>query len=267
MLVLGMDFTSSPSRKKPLVCVRAKLQGNHLDVKADDVVSWPSFTGFEFELKRSGPWIAGIDFPFGQSKTFLENSGWPMEWSAYVSYVQTFNRKDFCNHLNQYKADRGKGDKEHRRATDCAAGAISPQKLYGVPVGKMFFEGAPRLLQAGVSIPHLLNGDESRVVVESYPGILVRTLIGKVSYKQDVRSKHTPAHHDARQRIFRELKSERAECLYGITLTAPDSVIEDHTGDKVGRPFVCRPGGLGLAESGIWIRRSRQCQSTRRLDL
>jgi hypothetical protein len=50
--------------------------------------------------------------------------------------------------------------------TDIAAGSVSPQKLYGVPVGLMFFEGAPR------PIPKLHYGDPKRIVVEAYPGVL-----------------------------------------------------------------------------------------------
>lgn len=59
---------------------------------------------------------------------------------------------------------RPPGDKEHRRVTDIAAGSISPQKIYGVPVGLMFFEGAPRLIKSGVTIPILQTGDPSRIV-------------------------------------------------------------------------------------------------------
>lgn len=65
-------------------------------------------------------------------------------------------------------------DSEHRRQIDKQARSISPQKLYGVPVGKMFFEGAPRLVDAGVSVPGLLRGDPGRVVVEAYTGVLAR---------------------------------------------------------------------------------------------
>jgi hypothetical protein len=55
--------------------------------------------------------------------------------------------------LEVYRSHRPFGDKEHRRKTDIAASSISPQKLYGVPVGLMFFEGAPRLVKSGVTIP------------------------------------------------------------------------------------------------------------------
>ena len=97
--------------------------------------------------------------------------------------------------MNSYKEGRIAGDKEHRRATDATAGSISPQKLYGVPVGLMFFEGAPRLLASGVSIPHLHAGDPQRIAIEAYPGVLARQIIGRRSYKSDSRKKQTADQH------------------------------------------------------------------------
>jgi hypothetical protein len=72
-------------------------------------------------------------------------------------------RKGFCEALDAYRENRPSGDKEHRRAVDIAAGSISTQKLYGTPVGLMFFKGAPRLLEAGVTIPGLQQGDLGRI--------------------------------------------------------------------------------------------------------
>jgi hypothetical protein len=51
----------------------------------------------------------------------------------------------------------------------------------------MFFEGLPRLLDAGVTIPYVQVGDPRRIVVEAYPGVLARQLIGRRSYKSAAR--------------------------------------------------------------------------------
>lgn len=64
-----------------------------------------------------------------------------------VDHVSSMDRKAFRKALDDYRTPRQPGDKEHRRHTDIAAGSISPQKLYGTPVGLMFFEGAPRFTQ------------------------------------------------------------------------------------------------------------------------
>lgn len=77
---------------------------------------------------------------------FIETIGWPKRWADYVAYSHGLGRANFRAALDGYRTTRRKGDKEHRRRTDIAAGSISPQKLFGVPVGLMFYEGAARVL-------------------------------------------------------------------------------------------------------------------------
>ena len=73
--ILGIDFTSSPTRKKPITCIHCTLDDSTL--RMQDFEKWPSFESFETALAKPGPWIAGIDFPFGQARRFVENIGWP----------------------------------------------------------------------------------------------------------------------------------------------------------------------------------------------
>jgi len=200
MKVYGIDFTSTPKRSKPITCLECRLDDNRLE--AGELTEWQDFDAFESALRRPGSWIAGIDFPFGQSRKFIENIGWLNTWQGYVKHTGSLGRKGFRSILDGYRANRPAGDKEHRRTTDVKAGSISPQKLYGTPVGLMFFEGAPRLLEAGVTIPGLLQGDPQRIVVEAYPGVLARSLIGRRSYKQDTKSKQTQDQHEARKELL-----------------------------------------------------------------
>jgi hypothetical protein len=215
MNVLGVDFTSSPTRRKPLACLRSTLDGKVLRVGKFE--EWSDFSTFERELQRAGPWIAGVDFPFGQSRKFIETIGWPLKWRDYVFHAKSLGREGFRDTLKEYRKGRSDGDKEHRRETDIAAGSISPQKLYGVPVGFMFFEGAPRLAQSGVTIPGLQDGDPGRVVVEAYPGVLARRIIGSRSYKHDKKAKQTPEQYEARRDIMNGLLI-RALDLSGFTI-------------------------------------------------
>ena len=232
MTIYGIDFTSRPSRRKPITCLECRFDGGRL--KAGELTEWRDFTGFETALRRPGPWIAGIDFPFGQSRTFIENIGWPDTWADYVDHAAELGRKGFRAALDGYRATRAPGDKEHRRATDRATGAISPQKLYGTPVGLMFFEGAPRLRKTGVRIPGLQDGDPERLVVEAYPGALARRLIGKESYKQDARSKQTAQRDAARKRLLELiLDGEQTQSIYGLKVEADPSLAGDPSGDRL----------------------------------
>jgi len=195
------------------------LEGSVLH--ANSLEEWPNFAPFEEALKKAGPWIAGIDFPFGQSRTFIENIGWPDYWSGYVRHAGSLGRKGFRSALDAYRCRRPFGDKEHRRATDIAASSISPQKLYGVPVGLMFFEGAPRLVDSGVTIPLLQSGDPERIVFESYPGVLARQLNGRAAYKSDTAAKQTEEQYERRRSILHRILNGEISSSYGLRVHAP----------------------------------------------
>lgn len=231
MKIYGIDFTSRPTRRKPITCLECVLVNNTLH--AGHLTEWYDFEQFEDALIRPGPWIAGIDFPFGQARTFIENIGWPETWHGYVGFISELARKEFRNKLDTYRANRKPGDKEHRRATDVVAGSISPQKLYGTPVGLMFFEGAPRLRAAGVTIPGLQQGDPVRIVVEAYPGILARTLIGRRSYKQDTKSKQTKEQRLAREALVNRITSGGCLTSHGLKVEATNNLTDDPGGDHL----------------------------------
>ncbi len=222
MRIIGVDFTSRPSRRKPITVQTAELTGGRLRPREASALT--EFAAFEDLLCRPGPWVAALDFPFGQPRRFLENAGWPLTWTACTDYVAGLERQAFRDRLDAYRTGRAAGDKEHHRTVDRFAGGISPQKLYGVPVGLMYFEGAPRLLRSGVHLPaHGVAGDAGRVVVEGYPGILARGLIGRRSYKTDTAANRTVDQHAARRAILTALGGPAFEARYGFTVeTSPD---------------------------------------------
>ena len=90
MDIYGIDFTSRPNGSKPITCMTCTLDRTHL--VANELTEWPGFDGFEALLQRPGPWIAGIDFPFGQARRFIETIGWPDSWQGYVDYVGEMTR-------------------------------------------------------------------------------------------------------------------------------------------------------------------------------
>ena len=194
MRIYGIDFTSRPTRRKSITCAVCSYDNRQL--LYEGMFYMVSFEQFEQSLQAPGWWAAGIDFPFGQSSRFINNIGWPGSWREYVTKAASLTRSEFRATLDDYRRDRRKGDKEHRRASDAKTGAISPQKLYGVPVGLMFFAGAKRILASGAEIAGLRKGDQSRLVFEAYPGVLARKATTS-SYKNDDKKKQTAAHRDA----------------------------------------------------------------------
>ncbi|MFT6791683.1 MAG: hypothetical protein ACJA04_000893 [Cellvibrionaceae bacterium] len=231
MLIYGIDFTSRPRRSKPITCVVCTLEDTHLQFNS--LQEWRNFEAFEAALEQPGPWMAGIDFPFGQARRFIETIAWPKNWLDYVERVGQMTREQFRESLDAYRRDRLDGDKEHRRQTDIEAGSISPQKLYGTPVGLMFYEGAPRLQKSGATIPLLQRGDPKRIVVEAYPGVLARALIGRRSYKQDTKAKQTQEQYQARADLLTIIKNGKLLSTHGITVDAPDDLINDPGADHL----------------------------------
>ena len=61
MLIYGLDFTSSPSQRKPITCACCELQDAILRVKT--CLKMPTFAEFEAFLRTDGPWLAALDFP------------------------------------------------------------------------------------------------------------------------------------------------------------------------------------------------------------
>lgn len=245
MRIFGIDFTSAPSRTKPITCAVCTLQDNHLRVQ--DCLKLVSFGDFEAFLRSSGSWLAALDFPFGLPSNLISHLNWPEEWKDYMQIIASMGRKEFEETLKRYIAGRAIGDRLHLRTTDVRAGARSPMMLYRVPVGKMFFEGATRLLRANVSILPCRATADSRIVVEGYPALVARRFIGKQSYKSDERRKQTRDREMARREIVRGLRSREVVNWYGLSVELSDEMserlVEDPMGDELDAVLCSVQGG------------------------
>jgi hypothetical protein len=75
--IVGIDFTSAPSRRKPITLASGRLVRSAED---DEVLALERIDGFDtwacFEgwLAR-GCWIAAMDFPFGLPRDFVAALG------------------------------------------------------------------------------------------------------------------------------------------------------------------------------------------------
>jgi hypothetical protein len=235
MKIFGVDFTSAPSRKKPITSAACDLHETLLTV--NDCLNLPSFAEFDAFLHSSGPWVAALDFPFGQPRKLISNLGWPQTWEGYIQTISSMGKILFEDTLTHYQASRPPGDKQHLRVTDAQARARSPMMLHRVPAGKMFFQGATRLFASNVSVLPCRPTTDDRIVVEGYPALVARKWIGKRSYKSDEQSKQTEDHLTARQHLMHKLRSPELLANYGITLDVSDAMantlIQDPTGDSL----------------------------------
>ena len=245
MRIYGVDFTSAPNNKKPITCAVCDLQENHLEVQ--NCLKLVSFSDFEVFLLSQGPWLAALDFPFGQPANLISHLNWPEKWEEYVQIITSMGKKEFEEALKRYAEGKAIGNKLLLRTTDVLAGARSPMMLYRVPVAKMFFEGATRLLRANVNIYPCRPRKDSRIVVEGYPALIARRLIGKQSYKSDEREKQTSIREMARRDIVNGLHSSEIEKWYGLRVQLSDEIskrlVEEPKGDALDAVLCSVQGG------------------------
>ena len=176
------------------------------------------FSTFEEFLRKPGPWVCGMDFPFGQPKRWVRDLGWPASWEGYVKTVAKMSKEDFEAIVREYSRTQSEGNKLPKRLVDRRAGAQPPMKLDFIPVGKMFFQGAPRLLKADVSVRHCRPTDNAKTVIESYPALVARRFLGERSYKSDTRKKQTDVQRAAREKLVTGLRSATLEKSYGFVV-------------------------------------------------
>ncbi|GHO89053.1 DUF429 domain-containing protein [Dictyobacter formicarum] len=233
--IFGLDFTSAPSSRKPITCAVCRLEETTLSIQT--CLSFAQFDTFEQFLQQPGPWLLACDFPFGQPRQLIDNLGWPRSWPDYVATVHSMGKALFNQTMISYSRKRPAGEKLHLRLADKLAGAISPMMMYRVPVGKMFFEGAPRLLQSGVSVLPCYPRADERLVVEGYPALVARRWLGKRSYKSDERARQTLEHRQARLELVEAICSPALRTIYGVQVQLAanmrERLIDDPMADQL----------------------------------
>lgn len=231
--LIGVDFTSAPTRRKPITVARGTLAGTRLALQRVDTLT--DFAAFEALLAEPGPWLGGFDFPFGLPRELVESLGWPREWPALVRHYAALDRAAIRDTFAAFCAARPAGRKFAHRACDGPAGSSPSMKWVNPPVAFMLHAGAPRLLAAGVHLPGLHEGDAERVALEAYPGLLARALIGTRSYKSDERAKQTPERLIARKDIVEALEQGRTRLGLRLALSHAqrDALADDPSGDRL----------------------------------
>ena len=151
-----------------------------------------------------------------------------------IRLITTMGKEEFESQIRHYTASQPVGDKLHRRHTDVQSNAISPMKLDFVPVGKMFFQGAPRLLAAGLNILPCHPTADNRIALEVYPSLVNRHFNHRLSYKQDDPNRQTDNHTSARSALLEALNSPLCFETYGFKLELHPTVTTASLADKSG---------------------------------
>lgn len=239
-VLLGCDFSSAPSHKKPIVIALGSLsRGRVVLSKLVQLESLPAFADW---LQQSGPWLGGFDLPFGLPRELVQTLGWPTDWLACITHYQSLSREQIRASFAAFCRERPVGGKFAHRATDFLAGSSPSMKWVNPPVAFMLHAGVPLLLQAGVRLPGLsyalgsAPGESTpRIALEAYPGLLAREMLGRRNYKSDDKAHQTPERLIARKDLLTAL--EQGNTRLGLRLKLShaqhDVLVDDARGDAL----------------------------------
>jgi hypothetical protein len=232
-LLVGCDFSSSPTRRKPIVMALGTASSGRVVLqRLERIETLAAFTQW---LRRPGPWIGGFDFPFGLPRELVEHLGWPTQWRECILHYAGLTRADIRTTFAAFCDARPAGGKFANRAFDKQAGSSPSMKWVNPPVAFMLHAAVPALLEAGVHIPGLHEGDPERVALEAYPGLLARELIGRRSYKSDEKAKQTADRLIARKDLITSLENGQTRLGLRLKLSHAqrDALAHDASGDSI----------------------------------
>jgi hypothetical protein len=233
-LLAGIDFTCSPSRRKPITIATGRLDGMRLELQA--IASLTSLAQFEAWLQTPGPWLGAFDFPFGLPRVFVDANELGSTCAEVMTAVRARcpDRMAWRAYIDAWGNTRPKGTRLPHRASDRAEMVLPTSALQTryVPVGLMYYEGIQRLLASGVTIAGLYAGDPARIALEAYPRRLAHSLIEWRSYKnQDL-----PDRTFARESIVRALERTRGDGAFALAIddaALRASLIGEASGDRL----------------------------------
>jgi len=251
--LVGCDFSSSPSARKPIVVAHGALAQGRLVLNRLD--RFASLEAWGAWLAAPGHWTGAFDFPFGLPRELVTHLGWPTDWLACMRHYAGLERAEIRATFAAFCDARPAGGKFAHRATDAFAGSSPSMKWVNPPVAYMMHAGVPRLLRAGVHLPGLHEGDPARVALEGYPGLLAREVLDgwrpkpgqpgqrgvvRSSYKSDAAARQTPERLIARKELVDALETGRGPhgpVSVGLRLRLShaqrDALVADASGDAL----------------------------------
>jgi Protein of unknown function (DUF429) len=241
--ILGIDFTSRPTRQKPVTIALCHLDERATTLTLHEIVRAVDFIQMQQFLIKATPWVGAFDFPFGLPREFIQEQGWlgglkesPNDWRRITNIVINQTRAELVVRCKAYCDARPAGEKFAHRAVDRFAGSSPSMKWVNPPVLFMLHAGLPILLALDCTLPSLDENNKNihRVALEGYPGLTARQ-ITRQSYKSDDRAKQTIEREVARKTILAQLC--RGHAPLGVRLKASRplcaEMIADASGDSL----------------------------------
>ena len=231
--IAGIDFTSRPTKRKPITVAIGQIDRHALRLTRLD--GHTSFESFALWLTSPGPWIGAFDLPFGLPRELVQTLGWPLEWLPLMQHYSQLSREEIRDTFAAFCNARPVGGKFAHRACDGPAGSSPSMKWVNPPVAFMLHAGMPLLIASGVHMPGLHEGDTTRIALEGYPGLLAREILNGRSYKSDDKAKQTTERLIARKDLLDALEQGRTRLGLRLRLSHAqrDDLVADASGDRL----------------------------------
>jgi hypothetical protein len=235
--LIGCDFSSSPSQRKPIVVALGTMK--HGVVKLERLEKFETLAAFQNFLNApvpaGVPCVGGFDLPFGLPRQWVEHMKWPLTWPECMDMYASYSREHLRQFFKEFCDSRPAGSKFAHRKTDLPAGSSPSMKWVNPPVAWMMHAGVPLLRAARWTLPKMCAGHPDRVALEAYPGLLAREIVKQRSYKSDDKSKQTPDRWLARKDILHALDLGQTRLGLRLKLSAAqhDNLLLDGSGDSL----------------------------------
>ena len=257
MIIYGVDFSSAPTKQKPIVIAECQFDScnnrssNQSSLLLKRFVLIYSLNDFESFLSKSKFGVGGFDLPFSMPEELIEYFEWPNEWETFVRYFCGQSKPFLKECFKSWCEKRDSGKKFAYRLTDIVSKSSPAMRWVNPPVAWMMHAGIHRLIDAGLIFPahdrrvqtkiehKLIKSMElkglvykKKLAVEVYPALTVRKVTNK-SYKSDEKVKNNSARIAKRRDILKSLRYQTAGLSLDLKITLRDQkkVIEDFRGD------------------------------------
>ncbi len=237
MRVFGVDFTSVPCDRKPIVVAVCEFESGLL--RLTGLKPLPSLAAFRsfLEVISDSVQITGLDLPFSQPRRLFENLGYPLNWTQASRKIAGMNWHQFHSLLLEYQEFRPPGDRHHFRVTDEIAAAASPMNTVRPPVARMYHAALPFLLETTLSLEPCRPANNRSWAVEAYPALIVRRVIGRTCYKGSPYCDGEAVQSANRALVLEALRSPGIRKVFGFGVEIPEDfdqlIVDDVAGDRL----------------------------------
>ncbi len=228
MNIRGLDFSSAKSSSKRSYVAYGELDGGVLSIVRLESLR----TDLSGLVHETGEWVLGVDFPFGLPRIFVEAQAWSQQWEEYAAVACNLPWTGFERLITVYRDDRRPGEKQPARKVDRLARSRSPLMTVMVPVARMFHAGAGVIAGQTCDVLPFRNASTGRTVVEAYPALLVRRLVGSNKYKDG--GDEEPRCREVRDTLLRRVVRGDLEQDYGFSTHLESAVLRESLEDARG---------------------------------